>query len=39
MELDLVFRTVNQDGADGVQIVIVAAPEGSGAGFCHLPKT
>lgn len=36
LKLDLIFRTVNQYGADSVQIVVVAAPKGPGPGFCHL---
>lgn len=38
LQLDLILRTVDQDRADSVQIVIVAAPEGSGASFGYLSK-
>lgn len=36
LQLNLVFRTVNQHGADCVQIVIVAASERPGSCFSHL---
>lgn len=36
LQLDLVFWTVDQYGADRVQIVIVAASERPSSGFRHL---
>lgn len=36
LELDFIFRALNQHGADGVQVVIVTASQRARAGLCHL---
>ena len=36
LQMNLVFGALNQNGADRVEVVIVAASERPGPGFCHL---